>query len=122
MYLPWLEPTDVLDLGEVTGDSLQEILIASRVRDTITWLDTNYGRRLVANALPTTPEKDILVFVGYGSPSYWDVLDDFPYGFGNSRPFAWAASCLTGNYEDAMHSDGIAEAFFDRGGECARAG
>lgn len=116
MYLPWLEPTDVLALGDVTGDAIEEILIGSPSRGTVTWLDTTYGPRMLPEALATTPGKDILIFNGHGTPSWWDVLDGFPNGFGVTRPLAFAASCLTGNYGGGIRSDGIAEAFFDRKG------
>jgi PKD repeat protein len=71
--------------------------------------------------------QDVICFEGHGSPDVWDQLNtiDFsltpPISFGNTNPFVFAISCLTGSYENhtanVCHYAGgdynIAEAFFD---------
>ena len=115
MDVPGLSMTDLLAVGDVTGDGLDEILVASPDDDLIRWLDIYYCDRYLPVMQAATPGSDILVYRGHGSPEYWGCVDEFPNGFGNARPLAWGATCLSGNYEGSG-DEGVAEAFFDQNG------
>jgi parallel beta-helix repeat protein len=75
-------------------------------------------------------DKDVICFRDHGSPDSWDSLHTYdvagnsklnitPLELGDTKPFAFALACLTGNYENHITYDGgdynIAEAFLDRG-------
>ena len=108
----WLSPGDELAVGDVSGDGLDEILIAGPSRDTITLIDLDYGPRFCPAILPETPERDVLVFIGHGQPSGWDcVSGSVPYNFGNTRSVGYGASCFLGNYTGSF-----LQGFFERGG------
>ena len=115
MDVPGLSMTDLLAVGDVTGDARDEILVASPDDDLIRWLDIYYCDRYLPVMQAATPGSDILVYRGHGAPGIWGCVQDFPNGFGTARPLAWGATCLSGNYEGS-NDNGIAEAFFDQNG------
>jgi hypothetical protein len=113
MYIPWLTGNEILVLGDVEGDGLEEIVIAGKGADIIVRYDPYYCNRLLPEVQPQTPGKDILFYAGHGSPGSWGCVTEFPYGFGTTRPVAWGGyTCLSGNYSGS----GVAEAFFDQNG------
>ncbi|MBN1246105.1 MAG: hypothetical protein JXC32_00515 [Anaerolineae bacterium] len=115
MYLPWMSVEDRMALADINGDGVDEILIARPDDDLITQVDIYHCERVQPDVNAWTPESDILVYRGHGSPGSLDCVRSFPSGFGNARPFIFAATCDAGNYEESS-DNGVAEAFFDAHG------
>ncbi len=60
-----------------------------------------------------TLDQDLIYFSGHGNVGSWAPAlrtGNFPLQFGNTAPFVFAPSCLTGNYETG-DDNSIAEAF-----------
>ncbi len=113
-------------LGEVemryNVNKVGDILDSEFTVDRLHWQDfaTDADRR--QQFRNRAPGKDVIYFYGHGIPDAWMPAlgtGNFPVDFGDKNPFVFAASCLTGCYENHPVYDGgddnIAEAFFDSG-------
>lgn len=78
----------------------------------------SYAARL-AEFRNQAQDKDVIFWRDHGSRNCWSHTvcePNFPVNFGTSYPFAFAAACWTGNYEDTPDNDYcVGEAFLDSG-------
>ena len=84
--------------------------------DTLHWKDVAATQRL-AQFQNRTQNKDVICVNAHGNPDSLGAVgtaDVATLDFGNSNPFLFAASCLTGDYEDGDDAN-IAEAFVNQG-------
>lgn len=107
---------DGLAVADVTGDGEEEILMADR-DDQIKLVDAYYPRAALEAFKANTAGQDVILFSGHGNTYLWGpalTTGKFPLNFNNTKPFVFAPSCLTGNYE-GNSDNSIAESFFDSG-------
>ncbi|MDY7077725.1 MAG: DNRLRE domain-containing protein [Chloroflexota bacterium] len=92
---------DGLAVADVTGGYEEEIIMADR-DDYIHLVDAYYPHHALSTFKANTAGQDVIYFSGHGNTNVWGPALhtwDFPLNFNNTKPFVFAPSCLTGNYE-----------------------
>ncbi len=105
---------DGLAVADVTGDGEEEVLMAD-LDDYIHIIDAYYPRSATEAFKANTSGQDMIYFSGHGGTSSWSPAlstGDFPLNFNNTKPFVFAPSCHTGNYE-GNNDNSLAEAFLN---------
>jgi hypothetical protein len=81
--------------------------------DTLHW--TRYPGNEADVFRANTSNRDVVLYIGHGNIDWWspgvDTTRASRLGFGSAKPFVYAYSCLTGDYESDDDYN-IAEAFF----------
>ena len=114
IHIGEFEYYDGLAVADVTGDEEEEVLMADR-DDYIHIVDAYYPRSALEAFKANTNGQDAIYFSGHGNTNVWGpalLTDDFPLNFNNTKPFVFAPSCLTGNYE-GNNDNSIAESFMN---------
>ena len=107
---------DGLAVADVVDDDEEDVIMADR-DDYIHLVDMHYPRAAREAFKANTSGQNVLYFSGHGWCQGWAPAlstGNFPLDINSTKPFVYAVSCSTGNYED-LFDNSIAEAFLSTG-------